>query len=418
MTGTIIKSTMTLLFRNKGFWFFILIAPILSTFVLNVKVTNRSTYNLADDTKIIELDQASEKVAYFGSKGKYVVKVYDASESELSEYMLNKISKSGMILVCRVKAPGMTKDEADARVKTDGVEDRMGSALYLSKDFDEELLSGSMKDSLIIYNLSDDEREELFSNEIRLAVSQIRMAAASSAGDTTGILSALSKMDESIPSKTVKTFSKKDSVDLTNEQLDNKMTLGYAFAFLTLGYVFAGIFIAHTVIRERNDMVLTRIRLTNLGDAGYFAGKIVSGAIVSLVMTVIMGGCSLIIDSEKFGMSRMTFILEIFLMGIIFCTISLMIGVLFGNAMSANIAAFVLWSMSSLLSGLYFPLDSTTDAVKALSYTMPQRWFLNGTERLMVGDNKGFLLMIGVTAAYLIIALSLGSIGIKYRNHE
>ncbi len=68
------------------------------------------------------------------------------------------------------------------------------------------------------------------------------------------ILSLFSKMDESIPSKTVKTISKKDSVDLTHEQEDQI---------------------------------------------------------------------------------------------VIFCTISLMIGILLGNAMSANIAAFTLWSMSS-----------------------------------------------------------------------
>jgi ABC-type multidrug transport system permease subunit len=95
-----------------------------------------------------------------------------------------------------------------------------------------------------------------------------------------------------------------------------------------------------------------------------------------------------------------------------------MIGILLGNAMSANIAAFTLWSMSSMLAGLYFPLDSTTDAVKTLSYMMPQRWFMNGTERMMVGDNKGFLLLLGVTASYLVIAISLGSVGIKYRNNE
>ena len=418
MMGTIIRSTMRLLFRNKGFWFFILITPLLSTLVLSTHTSSLSTYKLTDDTKIIELDKESKKVAYHGGKGKYVVKVYDASESYLSEYMLNKITQSGIVLVCRAKTPQMTKAEADKRVKIDGFEDRMGSVIYLSKDFDEKILSGDIKNALVVYDLSDDERDEILSNEIKLAFSQIHMAAAQTSGDTASILSLLSIMDESIPSKTVKTISKKDSVDLTNEQEDQKVMLGYAFAFLTLGYVFGGIFIAHTVIRERQDMVLTRLRLTNLSDARYFSGKLISGGIVSFMMTVIMGGCTFILDSERFGISRLSFIIMIFLLGIIFCTISLMIGILLGNAMSANIAAFTLWSMSSMLAGLYFPLDSTTDAVKTLSYMMPQRWFMNGTEKMLVGDNKVFLLLLGVTVSYLIIALGIGSIGIKYRNNE
>ena len=418
MMGTIIRSTMRLLFRNKGFWFFILITPLLSTLVLSTHTSSLSTYELTDDTKIIELEQESKKVAYHGGKGKYVVKVYDASESVLSEYMLNKITQSGIVLVCRAKTPRMTKAEADNRVKIDGFEDRMGSVIYLSKDFDEKILSGDIKNALVVYDLSDDERDEILSNEIKLAFSQIHMAAAQTSGDTASILSLLSIMDESIPSKTVKTISKKDSVDLTNEQEDQKVMLGYAFAFLTLGYVFGGIFIAHTVIRERQDMVLTRLRLTNLSDARYFSGKLISGGIVSFMMTVIMGGCTFILDSERFGISRLSFIIMIFLLGLIFCTISLMIGILLGNAMSANIAAFTLWSMSSMLAGLYFPLDSTTDAVKTLSYMMPQRWFMNGTEKMLVGDNKVFLLLLGVTVSYLIIALGIGSIGIKYRNNE
>ena len=418
MMGTIIRSTTRLLFRNKGFWFFILITPMLSTFILREHTSNFSTYELDDETTLIELEQESDKVAYHGGKGKYVVKVYDAAESELSEYLLNKITKSGIVLVCRAKTPQMTKAEADSRAKIDGAEDRMGSAIYLSKDFDEKLLSGDIKNALVVYDLSDDERDEILSNEIKLAFSQIHMAAAQTSSDTASVLSVLKKMDESIPSKTVETFSKKDSVDLTKEQADHRTQLGYAFAFLTLGYVFGGIFIAHTVIRERQDMVLTRMRLTNLSDVGYFSGKLISGCIVSFLMTVIMGGCSFVIDSERFGISRLSFLVMVFLLGLIFCTISLMIGILLGNAMSANIAAFTLWSMSSMLAGLYFPLDSTNDAVKTLSYMMPQRWFMNGTERMMVGDNKGFLLLLGVTASYLVIAISLGSVGIKYRNNE
>ncbi len=415
---TIIRSTMRLLCRNKGFWFFLIITPILSTLVLSIRQDTVTMYETVGEMEIHELSEPTDRVAYFGGKGKYVVKVYDACESDLSEYFLKKLTESGAILVCRVKAPDMTKNDMDERLKTDGFNDRMGSSIYIGKDFDSEALSGDMKDGLIVYTLSDDERKDLLAGEIKLVIGQIKTAGAQAGGNKDGVLSILTKMNDALPKKEVQVFAAADSVNLTNEQREQKGLMGYAFAILTLGYVFVGIFVAHTAINERKDMVATRIRLTNLSDAGYFAGKIIVGVIVSAALTVVMAGCSFFISTDKLGMSRLGFIVMIFLLGVIFSTISLFIGVLLGNVMSANIAAFAVWSMSAMLAGLYFPLDSSSDAIKALSYIMPQKWFLRGTELAMVKDGSAILLLLGVTAAYLVVTLSLGSIGIKLKKNE
>ena len=187
---------------------------------------------------------------------------------------------------------------------------------------------------------------------------------------------------------------------------------------LTLGFVFGGIFVAHTVITEQKDMVLTRIRLTDVTAGEYFAAKFVCGGIVSVMLTVVMGACSSLISSEKLGMNRASFLTMILLLGLIFCSMSLLFGVLLGNIFSANVAAFTLWSMSSLLSGLYFPLESTTKAVKTISSMMPQKWFMDATEMLMIRDNKVYFMLICVTIAYMIITISLGSVGIRFRNSD
>ena len=56
--------------------------------------------------------------------------------------------------------------------------------------------------------------------------------------------------------------------------------------------------------------------------------------------------------------------------------------------------------------------------IKALSSLMPQKWFLDATEMIFVGDNKAYLVLLCVTLAYLVLALSLGGVGIKVRNGE
>ena len=414
--NTIIKTTLKLLFRNKGFWFFLIITPVISSFILKLEQTNLGAYEIIGETEVVELEKPEEKVAYYGGKGKYVVKVYDACDSRLSNYMLKKLLESGAIIACRVKVPGMTKEDVDNRMEFDGFQDRMGSAIYIGKDFDTEVLSGNINDNLVIYNLSSDERNNLLENEVKLSIGQMRNADKLSAGGD--IYEVLKEMNKTLPSKKIVSLADKNSVNLSNEQLDQKALMGYALAILTLGFVFGGIFVAHTAISEQEDMVLTRIKLTNLSNTKYFAAKFITGGLVSFILTTIMAFCTLGIGTDKLGMGRISFLVIIFLLGVIFSSISLLLGILLGNVMSANVAAFTLWSMSSLLAGLYFPLDSTTKAVKTLSYMMPQKWFMDATELLMAKDNSVYFMIICVTIAYMIITLSLGSVGIKYKNYE
>ncbi|MBR7020296.1 MAG: ABC transporter permease [Lachnospiraceae bacterium] len=412
----IIKTTCKILFRNPGFWFFLLITPVLSTVVLRLQQTNLGAYEVTSVYEKMELKSESDKVAYYGGKGKYVIKVYDASGSDLSEYLLDKLSASGAFLVCRVKTPEMTKTDADARMKIDGSDDRMGAAMYLGKSFDEEAVSGTLQDGMVVYTLSEDERKALLDNELHMIIGQIKTAAAAVGSDNAAAY--LAEVNSKLPEMKVVSLAGTNARNLTNEQLDQKALMGYAFAILTLGFVFGGIFVAHTVISEQKDMVLTRIRLTNITPKAYYAAKFLCGGIVSLLLTVVMGGCSFMIDTGRLGINRVSLLAMVFLLGVIFCSMSLLFGILLGNIFSANVAAFSLWSMSSLLSGLYFPLDSSAKTVKTISYMMPQKWFMDATEMLMVRDNKVYFVLICVTIAYMVITLSLGSVGIRFRNSD
>ena len=119
-----------------------------------------------------------------------------------------------------------------------------------------------------------------------------------------------------------------------------------------------------------------------------------------------------------FGISKLSFFWVIFLLGLIFSTLSLLLGILIGDVMSSNYAAFAIWSISALLAGLYFPLEDTTKALKTLSYLMPQKWFMNAAEMLLVQDKGAYSMLLYVTAAYLIVIISLGSVGIKIKRTE
>ena len=404
---TLVKTSLKLLFRTKVFWFFLVITPILSTIILKNKFDSSAAYTDKSNEDIIELDDSADKVAYFGGQGEYMVKVYDAAGSEYSEYFLNKLSHCGLFRVCRVKLDGPATDAfLKERNRADGFEDRMGAALYLSPEFDRAIKEGRLHEALTVFILSEDERNAILENEIGEQLLRL------------GTLDSLEHADDMLPKKTVISLAGKDERSLSEQQINQKTQIGYAFAFMTLGFVFCGIFVAHVSIKEQKNGVYTRIALTGTGTLKYFASKFVVTLCVAVMNTFVMAICSLFLNMDDLGMSRVQFLLMIFLLGVIFSSLSMLLGILLGDVMSANVAAFSVWCMSALFSGLYFPLKDTSAGIRFISSLMPQKWFLEGTEMIFVRDNRVYFMLLCITVAYMLVILSLGGLGLKMRRTD
>ncbi len=405
---TIIRSTLKLLFRNKAFWFFLLFAPIVSLLILNTNVSYAISEDTAGKFEIVEIE-ADGKVAYYGGIKAYTVKVYDASGSAMSEQLLNDLAGTGMYSVCRASVPGITAEELEAHIDSDAYNDRMGAVLYLSPDFDELIEEGDTEGALNITVLSDDARTELFENDVKLSLQQLMLA---------GSPDSIAEIRSNMPARQITNIAAEGTRTLSQEQTDEKMELGYAFSIMTFGFVFCGAFVSHTAIEEQKNKVYTRIRLTGGRDITYLTAKFICTFIVSCIITAILAAGAAVFNLAGTGLELSSFILLVFLQGIIFSTLSLLLGILAGEVMTSNFAAFTVWCMSSLFAGLYFPLDDSTALIKGISYAMPQRWFMEGVEMFFTQDKMVYLFLAGVTAAYLMIILSVGNVGIRLRKQE
>lgn len=414
---TLVKMSMKLLVRTKIIWLFLVLMPVLSTRILKTNVAYTSFQD--DIESLVDIDDADTKVAYYSSNGEYVVKVYDASGSELSDYLVDRLANSGMFVLCRVDLSGKDIDDKfiTERLDLDGHEDRMGASLYIPEDFDEKILDGNVAEALTMYVLSDDARNDALESELALQLSRLETTSiyAANEGD---IVETLEKVDDMSPEKEVVSVSGSEERSLTMAQVNQKANLGYAFSFLTLGFVFAGFFIANGAIQEQKNGVITRINLTKTNMLCYFTSKFVAAFLICLVMTGVVGICSLTLDMNDLGMNLFVFLFLIFLMGLIFCTLSMFMGIIMNDVFGASVASFTLWCTSSLFSGLYFPLDTASKGIQVLSSLMPQKWFMDGAEMIFVGDNKAFSMVICITVAYIAIIVSLGSVGLKVRRSK
>lgn len=414
---TLIKMNMKLLLRNRGFLFFLCVTPILSVFILNLKMTN-TEQKKEEGNVVMELEGASERAVYLADTTKYTVKAYDAAASDLSEYVLESLADTGMFSVCRYKAVNMTEQEALAQAKKDAYEDRTGVILYLKKDFDEGVMTGDLDRAMQIYHVSEDERFELLEESLKENLSMIYRFAVKSENNSENLMKGISEFADTMPDKKVVTLSGKNEIALDSSFSRCRDRVGYAFSVVTLGFLFCGVCIAYTIIEERENKVYTRIMLSKAGRYEYLLAKLVLSIVIAVLQTGIIAVCMLLFSDLDFGMKISNYLFMVFLLGMIFNMLSLIIGVLMGDVMGANYAVFAIWSVSALLSGLYFSLDSSSMVIRTLSYLMPQKWFLRGAEMLMMGDKSAYSMLICITAAYLIVILSVGVTGLKIKGSE
>lgn len=420
--GELFKSSLKILLRNKGFWFFLLAFPILSMLILNLKEDEVSKYKDKKDTEyaIKELSSLNSKVIYAveGMEYYYTVKVYDSSKSELSDYVLEQLLDTGMVYICRYNSEKMTEAELSEQIKKDADNDKIGSILYFSSDFEEELLSGELENAVKLYRSSDDERKELVETTFKNELSMLLSLAKQVNGEKEQLLEVLETKEEMLPKKNVKQVHVDKTSSLNLTQKGYKQCIGFSFAVLTLCSLFGGIFISYTVIEERNNRILQRIMMSKTDIVSYIVSKILLSVFVSLLQTGIMAIGVFFVIKPEYGINRWEYLFLIAMQGIIFNTLSLCVGVLLGNAMSANYAAFTIWSISALLSGLYFPIDGTSGLFKNLSNLMPQYWSMKATEMFLTGDLSAYRMILCVTAAFLLVILSVGAVGLKMKQGE
>lgn len=415
---TLLKMNIKLILRNKGFLFFLMITPVVSTIILGLK-TEPALFEQEDArSHIIELENSTKRAVYYGDTTAFIVKVYDASKTELSEYMLEQLAEIGMFSVCRADVTDMTEEEVFEQAKKDAFDDRAGTLLYLRKDFDREVLSGNYEQALLAFTVSEDERWDIFEEECMFILKQVHQLAEKTGADETAVLELLDEIEGKLPQKEVVSLSGKKDIALTAEQAASRDIIGYAFAILTLGFLFCGVCVAHTVIEEQENKVYTRMMLSGIGQKEYMGVKLVITIFISVLQTAILGICLFVTGNIEVGIDKMSFLLIIFLLGLIFGIISLCTGVLTGNVMASNYAVFGVWSISALLAGLYFPLDGSSEVLKAISYLMPQKWFMRAAEMLLSGDKNVYSMILYITAAYLIVIMSIGGVGLKIKRSD
>jgi len=414
----LLKMNGKLLLRNKGFWGAIVLIPILAVLMLNVLGLGEEDSHENDDKNtygiVKEMTQEDRRLVYLADGTRLTVKVYDSSESRLADYLLDELADKGLFEVFRYRCEEMTDAEIEKAAKEDADGDRIGVIVYLKADFEISAQEGNAEQGLTIFRTEADERQELFESSCQTVLAQMNAAAVMVQGDRTALLEVLEQTVEVLPQKQIEMLNISSKRVLNYQQLEYRSNICYTFAILGLAYSFCGMLIAHSLMKERENGVYTRVSLCNVTKIKYIGSKLVSAVFAVALETGIIGiGMSGLVKAN-FGMIYRDYLLMIFFLGLICTMLSICIGILAGNVMSANYAVFLVWMINSLISGLYFPTEFT-GWMTYVSRLAPQKWFIDIMEILLLGEQGAYTLMLIVTAAFLAVIGSIGAVGLRLR---
>jgi ABC-2 type transport system permease protein len=412
-----LKANAKLLLRNKGFLCCILLLPLLTLLWLAIPLE----YPIEPEgANIIEVEEG-ERILLPMVGLEFSIKVYDASDSKSSQYLLDGLLDTGGYSVYREKVTGKTITQIKEEAITTADRSNLGIQLYLPEDFEECILNGEYKEAILVLKSNEDERIPLlYENLNRIMGDMVRLSQTETSTKEYSIRSyheLLEAKDGSIESR-VETISTKNSRVISAKERHQKENFSYTISFLSLSSLLIGVFITGIFLKEKEYQVLKRITLTKTKIVGYGLAKIILIIPTTMLQTgIYLLGLNTFVRAD-IGVDNLEFTLMAFGIGITFQLLSITLGTLFENTLTMNYVAFFVWVFTSTLSGLYFPVEKASSMIKSISYLMPQSWSLRFFEGIKVKDTGVFAMFILIMLAFCIVFLSVGAFGLKVTEKE
>ena len=371
------KSSSKLLLRGKGFLIIGLLIPLMATLLINIW----SGVDKPEKTdSVYELSKMDMQMAYLVNFNCLPVKIYDHVNNDASKGLCLKLTEAGMFQIFRVDCSNYSMEEIMDSAEQSALNDKVGAILILEE---------SLEDSKL-FSVGEDARFSLFQDALELCFQNP------------------SKEREVSSRVTYVIANSGDDVNYYKTR-----DFAYCIAIATIAFIFGGVLILGTIMTEKQDHVYARLLLTTATKTSYILSKIILILGLSLIQSSVMTISFVFFVKVDIGISVLQFFCILFLQGLIFNLLSVCAGIFCNSMSAAAFLAFTMWSISALMAGTYFDISGASDLYKKVALLMPQRWALLAATKFQNADYSGYPMILCVTAAYLLVILVIGILGLK-----
>jgi ABC-2 type transport system permease protein len=182
-------------------------------------------------------------------------------------------------------------------------------------------------------------------------------------------------------------------------------TIGF---FLMIG-VLLSIGMANIIYDDRANGTWQRVRASSVSAPSYVAGICSAGFVAALLMVAV-----LFVYLALAGMDGNLLLVQTLplclLFGLFAIAFALVCGLLFKSRNSIYFAVVAVSTISCLLGGAFFPLDTAPQVMQQLAHISPAFWFMNALESLYAGDTTGWLVSAGILALFSLLCFLIAGV--------
>lgn len=388
-----LKANLKLLLRSKFTFFLLFFIPVLATLVLNIPVNSNE---VTAQTKLSVL-------------------IIDASKSKLSQTMIERLSSNESLAIeCKEDSILSSKDPNTFFTETAN-RSTIRAFIYIPSDFENRILAGETKNLVTLYDRGNDERLKILNVTLQSILSRFYWFSSASRGDSKIFYDLLGSANMNQTKKEVVMLDPSSNM-LTYRTSPEVQTLRYFIAIICAAIVFGANSIVGLFITEKDNLVFKRITLSRTRPITYIGAKLSLGVISLVIQTLVMVIAIKTLTHSSLDISLAQIGLLILGLGLVFLSMSICLGVCLNSIEKINYFAFCMIVLSSMLSGLYFPIEVSPKWMQNIALLFPQRWFIYTADQLTLGNTNALYLYFAVTFGFMVFFISLTLLGYKINN--
>jgi ABC-2 type transport system permease protein len=204
------------------------------------------------------------------------------------------------------------------------------------------------------------------------------------------------------------------STNLLNYETSTKVDpLRYFIAVIYAALLFGFIAIVNIFIKEKENFVLNRISISPARPLTYIGTKLSLGIMALIIQTIIIMLSIKTLSSFSVQISVLHMGLLILGLGLVSLGISICLGIYLDGIDKVNYFAICIIVLSSMLSGLYFPIELSPEWMQNLASLFPQRWLIYAADQLIAGNTEVLYLYFMLIFGFVIFLVSFAVLGYK-----
>ncbi|MGE7841711.1 ABC transporter permease [Lysinibacillus sp. NPDC093712] len=202
-----------------------------------------------------------------------------------------------------------------------------------------------------------------------------------------------------------------DGLIVEKQKAVNRNSLGFAIMFL----MFTLMSSSAVLLGERTEGTWGRLMTTPTSKITILMGYLLAFFMIGWFQFGIIMTISTFVFGVTWGNIWGVIIFASVLI-VTFIGLGLMIGGFVKTVKQQQAIGSLIIISTSMLGGVYWPIDVVGDVLKKISYITPQSWALSGFQELMVGNSNlfGVASQMAILVGFAVVFLSLGLKRLKY----